>query len=345
MIGPRVRARPGLRVPGTWDPFETGVRAIVGQQVSVAGASTVTARIVARHGEPITGDPVLTHRFPPAEVLADADLDGLGLTGARITAIRGFAAAVADGVDPARRLGVLEELVASVVAVRGLGPWTATTSPSAPATPTPSPSPTSACSGPPASTPAPSPPPPSDGARIAPSPRCCFGFADGRLRSAPVSRPWGPRSAPPPPAVPPARLAGRLRRVERRLTLRPAPAGHRPGRLLHVVAGGRALRVVWPRASGHCLVASCMCRNITELRGLEPPATAEEIEAAARQYIRKVSGLQKPPAAAVVAYEQAIVAVAEITTKLLEVVPPRRQPPPTLPPLRRPEVRARLGLS
>lgn len=88
-----------------------------------------------------------------------------------------------------------------------------------------------------------------------------------------------------------------------------------------------------------------MCRNITELRGLEPPATTEEIEAAARQYIRKVSGLQKPPAAAVVAYEQAIATVAEATTKLLEIVPPRRQPPPTLPPLRRPEVRARLGLA
>jgi hypothetical protein len=88
-----------------------------------------------------------------------------------------------------------------------------------------------------------------------------------------------------------------------------------------------------------------MCRNITELRGLQPPATGEEIEAAARQYIRKVSGLQKPPAAAVVAYEQAITAVAEATTKLLEIVPPRRQPPPNVPPLRRPEVRARLGLS
>jgi hypothetical protein len=88
-----------------------------------------------------------------------------------------------------------------------------------------------------------------------------------------------------------------------------------------------------------------MCRNITELRGLEPPATEQEIEAAARQYIRKVSGLQKPPAAAVVAYEQAIEQVAAATRTLLQVVPPRRQPPPTLPPLRRPEVRARLGLS
>ena len=91
-----------------------------------------------------------------------------------------------------------------------------------------------------------------------------------------------------------------------------------------------------------------MCRNITELRGLEPPATAEEIEAASRQYIRKVSGLQKIPASKPdleFAFEQAIAEVAAITTRLLEVVPSRRQPPPNLPPLRRPEVRARLGLS
>ena len=88
-----------------------------------------------------------------------------------------------------------------------------------------------------------------------------------------------------------------------------------------------------------------MCRNITELRGLEPPATAEEIEAAARQYVRKVSGLQKPPVGVVAAFEVAIAEVAAATHRLLDVVPARRQPPPTLPPLRRPEVRARLGLS
>jgi hypothetical protein len=87
-----------------------------------------------------------------------------------------------------------------------------------------------------------------------------------------------------------------------------------------------------------------MCRNITELRGLEPPATAQEIEAAARQYVRKVSGLQKVPASASADFEQAVLEVAEVTARLLLAVPPRRQPPPTLPPLRRPEVRARLGL-
>jgi hypothetical protein len=87
-----------------------------------------------------------------------------------------------------------------------------------------------------------------------------------------------------------------------------------------------------------------MCRNITELRGLEPPATAEEIEAAARQYVRKVSGLQKVPASVADAFESAVAEVADTTTRLLAVVPTRRQPPPNLPPLRRPEVRARLGL-
>jgi hypothetical protein len=87
-----------------------------------------------------------------------------------------------------------------------------------------------------------------------------------------------------------------------------------------------------------------MCRNITELRGLEPPATDEEIQAAALQYVRKVSGLRQPPAAVAEAFADAVAEVAAATHRLLQVVPERRQPPPTLPPLRRPEVRARLGL-
>jgi len=85
-----------------------------------------------------------------------------------------------------------------------------------------------------------------------------------------------------------------------------------------------------------------MCRNITELRGLQPPATAEEIEAAARQYVRKVSGLSKVPAGAEAALETAVRQVTASTTDLLSVLPARRQPPQTVPPLRRPEVRARM---
>jgi hypothetical protein len=88
-----------------------------------------------------------------------------------------------------------------------------------------------------------------------------------------------------------------------------------------------------------------MCRNITELRGLEPPVTREEIEAAARQYVRKVTGIQKPPAKLVTRIDEAALEIAAITEALLAELPPRKQPPKTVPPLRRPEVRARLGLS
>jgi hypothetical protein len=78
-----------------------------------------------------------------------------------------------------------------------------------------------------------------------------------------------------------------------------------------------------------------VCRNITELRGLEPAATAEEIEAAARQYVRKVSGFTRPSPANAEAFEAAVAEVAATTTRLLDVLPARRQPPKTDPPLRR----------
>ena len=87
-----------------------------------------------------------------------------------------------------------------------------------------------------------------------------------------------------------------------------------------------------------------MCRNITTLRGLEPAATPTEIEAAALQYVRKVSGVQKPTDATAAAMQRAVQQIAQATTELLATLPARKQPPPTLPPLRRPEVRARLGL-
>ncbi len=86
-----------------------------------------------------------------------------------------------------------------------------------------------------------------------------------------------------------------------------------------------------------------MCRNITTLRGLEPAATPEEIEAAARQYVRKVSGVQSSSPSTADAVEAAVRDVAAATAALLGSLPPRRQPPPTVPPLRRPEVRARIA--
>jgi hypothetical protein len=78
-----------------------------------------------------------------------------------------------------------------------------------------------------------------------------------------------------------------------------------------------------------------MCRNITVLRGLEPAATPEEIESAARQYARKVSGVQTTSAATEEAFERAVRSITLATTDLLRDLPPRQRPPRSEPPLRR----------
>jgi AraC family transcriptional regulator of adaptative response / DNA-3-methyladenine glycosylase II len=122
-----LRARPGLRPPGTWDPFETGVRAIIGQQVTVAGANTITGRLVVRLGSPVPGlgELGLTHTFPSPARLVGADLSGLGLTRARAEAVRSFARAVADDAVRLDRSVSLTQFVASITALEGLGEWTA----------------------------------------------------------------------------------------------------------------------------------------------------------------------------------------------------------------------------
>jgi AraC family transcriptional regulator of adaptative response / DNA-3-methyladenine glycosylase II len=124
LLAPLVTRRPGLRIPGIWDPFEGAVRAVIGQQVSVAAGRTFAARLVARAGQPIaSGTDGLTHLFPTARAIASADLGGLGLTGARVATLRALARAVADGaIDfsaPA------DEVVAALTAVHGVGAWTA----------------------------------------------------------------------------------------------------------------------------------------------------------------------------------------------------------------------------
>lgn len=78
-----------------------------------------------------------------------------------------------------------------------------------------------------------------------------------------------------------------------------------------------------------------MCRNITTLRGLEPSATPDEIEAAARQYVRKVSGVQKTSDATAEPFERAVAIITDATRELLAELPPRKVPPKTEPPLRR----------
>ncbi len=86
-----------------------------------------------------------------------------------------------------------------------------------------------------------------------------------------------------------------------------------------------------------------MCRNITTLRGLEPPATADEIEAAAVQYVRKVTGITKVTAVSREAFDAAVTAVAAATAQVLADLPERRNPPSTVPPLRRADVAARVA--
>jgi AraC family transcriptional regulator, regulatory protein of adaptative response / DNA-3-methyladenine glycosylase II len=127
VVGSLVAARPGVRVPGTWDAFEIGVRAIVGQQISVSAANTVIGRLVELFGTPVDGiDHLgLTHTFPSADVLAEADLGALPMPRSRADAIRAFAQFVANGkVMLDGSLG-LDDFVRSLTSVPGLGPWTA----------------------------------------------------------------------------------------------------------------------------------------------------------------------------------------------------------------------------
>ncbi len=124
LLRPLVRRRPGIRIPGTWDAFECAVRAVLGQQVSVAAARTLAGRLVARVGDPVISVVAgLERLFPTAEALVDANLDGLGLTGARIAAVKSLAAAVAAGHLTFDRPA--EEIIAGLMELPGFGEWTA----------------------------------------------------------------------------------------------------------------------------------------------------------------------------------------------------------------------------
>jgi AraC family transcriptional regulator of adaptative response / DNA-3-methyladenine glycosylase II len=119
-----VAASPGVRVPGSAEPFETAVRAVLGQQVSVAAARTLAGRLVARHGEAL-GSPAggVSHLFPTAGRLAGADMDGLGLPGRRIASIRALSRAVAAG-DLDLAGGDPEAIDTAMSRLPGFGPWT-----------------------------------------------------------------------------------------------------------------------------------------------------------------------------------------------------------------------------
>lgn len=127
VLQPLLHAHPGLRLPGGWDGFEIAVRAVLGQQVSVAAARTLATRIVQRWGEPLFVPtlPGLERLFPTPEQLADADLREIGVTTARASTIRGIAQALLDGRIDFRAEQPLDAFVARWVALPGIGEWTA----------------------------------------------------------------------------------------------------------------------------------------------------------------------------------------------------------------------------
>src|SRR4029453_5918465 len=125
-LAPLVTTAPGLRVPASPDAPELALRAVLGQQISVAGARTLTARVLTAAGTPLA-EPVgtLTHAFPRPTALADADLTAVGLTGARRRTLHAVCEGVADGsihLDPGADR---EEASRALLAVPGIGPWTA----------------------------------------------------------------------------------------------------------------------------------------------------------------------------------------------------------------------------
>jgi AraC family transcriptional regulator of adaptative response / DNA-3-methyladenine glycosylase II len=129
LLAEKVEQAPGLRVVGAWEPFEALVRAVLGQQVSVRAAATLGGRLVERFGEALVGGPRLglSHAFPSADVLAEADLSEIGLPAARAGAVRAVAqAAVRDPLwlEPATNLEVLVQRLCSLP---GIGSWTAQT--------------------------------------------------------------------------------------------------------------------------------------------------------------------------------------------------------------------------
>lgn len=124
-----VRQRPGLRAPGGWDGFEIAVRAVLGQQISVTAARQLAGRLAQLHGrlvpKPFRNHLSLSHVFPDAEQLATASTIGLGMPAARLAALKAVAEATVANPNLFHPLGGIEETVARLKTIRGIGEWTA----------------------------------------------------------------------------------------------------------------------------------------------------------------------------------------------------------------------------
>jgi AraC family transcriptional regulator of adaptative response / DNA-3-methyladenine glycosylase II len=126
-MAPMLQGLEGLRLPGSWDPFETAVRAVVGQQVSVKGARTVVGRIAQKAGTAAEGftDSGLTRCFPTADALGQTDLTGIGIPAKRIETLKTLSRGVASGAVVLEIGSGLAEFVRRLIQVPGIGTWTA----------------------------------------------------------------------------------------------------------------------------------------------------------------------------------------------------------------------------
>src|SRR5581483_2912612 len=128
-LAPLVAQRPGLRAPGGWDGFETAVRAVLGQQISVAAARRLAGQLVARHGRAVPKalliHPALSHVFPTAKRLAAASSIGLAMPVARLRTLKALAEASVADAGLFRPLGGVEETVVRLRRIHGIGEWTA----------------------------------------------------------------------------------------------------------------------------------------------------------------------------------------------------------------------------
>lgn len=113
LLAPKIARRPGLRIPGAWDSFELAVRAILGQQISVKGASTLADRIAAKHGS--------GGLFPTPQTLTTAPIEECGIVKSRATTIRALAA---SGLEW-QHIGNSDAFLDRLLAIPGIGPWTA----------------------------------------------------------------------------------------------------------------------------------------------------------------------------------------------------------------------------
>lgn len=130
LLAPLVSANPGLRLPSAFDPFEQAVRAIIGQQVTVKAAVTITRRLVERLGTGLppglSGRPSdLFRLFPSPQAIADATLENIGMPGKRVATLQRLAAAVADGSLELRIDNGANTLISRLCELPGIGPWTA----------------------------------------------------------------------------------------------------------------------------------------------------------------------------------------------------------------------------